>query len=361
MKNISFVNSKEKKTKTVRLSIILSIIISLAIIFIILYFTIDINTFDYFSKVVVKYEYFLIAFLLQIASWFIWGARLKVLSHEIEKNFTINLWESTKIIIANLFLAAITPSMAGGEPVRIYLLKKDGLSVGAATASVLGERLLDALLIIICVPFAFYIFRNYIEIGFIQVGLTIGIIIFGLIIFLFLLSIKFPEKTKTFLIFIDSKFSKFKIFKRKSSILDRINIEVDNFHRCMIYFISEGKKSFLIAGSLTILYWATIFMIPSMIFIGLGLKPFYLLSYSAQILLIVVIMMPTTPGSSGIAEGLLAGLYSVLIGSSLIGIFILIFRFITYHLNLIIGAIFQYRIFKSVASFSYDIINKKSK
>ena len=168
---------EEKKSKTIKFSIILSIIISLVIIFLILYFTIDINTFDYFSRAEIKYEYFLMAFLLQIASWFIWGARLKVLSHEIEKNFTISLWESTKIIIANLFLAAITPSMAGGEPVRIYLLKEDGLSVGAATASVLGERLLDALLIIICVPFAFFIFRNYIEIGYIQIGLSIGIII----------------------------------------------------------------------------------------------------------------------------------------------------------------------------------------
>ena len=102
-------NSEVKKTKTVRLSIILSIIISLAIILIILYFTIDINTFEYFSNVNIKYEYFLIAFLLQIISWFIWGARLKVLSHEIEKDFSISLWESTKIIIANLFLAGITP------------------------------------------------------------------------------------------------------------------------------------------------------------------------------------------------------------------------------------------------------------
>jgi len=69
-------------------------------------------------------------------------------------------------------------------------------------------------------------------------------------------------------------------------------------------------------------------------------------------------MMPTTPGSSGIAEGFLVGLYSVVIGSSLIGIFILIFRFITFHFNLIIGAIFQYKIFKSVSSFSFEVIKK---
>jgi uncharacterized protein (TIRG00374 family) len=353
------VNSEEKKPKTVRLSIILSIIISLAIILIILYFTIDIKTFEYFSNVNIRYEYFLVAFLLQILSWFIWGARLKVLSHEIEKDFSISLWESTKIIIANLFLAGITPSMAGGEPVRIYLLKEDGLSVGAATASVLGERLLDALLIIISVPFAFFIFRKNIDIGYIQIGLSIGIFIFVLIICLFVLSIKYPEKTKSFLIYINNKLNRIKKFEKTNKILDRINTEVDNFHRCMIYFITEGRRIFLLAGSLTILYWATILMIPSMIFLGLGLEPFFILSFSAQILLIVVIMMPTTPGSSGIAEGLIAGLYSVLIGSSLIGVFILIFRFITYHFNLIIGAIFQYRIFKSVASFSFDIINKK--
>ena len=106
-----------------------------------------------------------------------------MLSHEIEKNFKISLWESTKIVIANLFLAAITPSMAGGEPVRIYLLKKDGLSIGAATASVLGERLLDAVFIIFCVPIGFFVFRNKIEIGYIQIGLSVGILLFALIIF----------------------------------------------------------------------------------------------------------------------------------------------------------------------------------
>ena len=161
-------NDQGKKTKSIKFPIILSVIISLLIIFLILYFTVDINTFDYLSNANIRYEFFIIALILQILSWFIWGARLKVLSSRIEKNFKISLWESTKIIIANLFLAGITPSMAGGEPVRIYLLKKDGLSVGTSTASVLGERLLDAIFIIFCVPFGFFVFRNNIQVGYIQ-------------------------------------------------------------------------------------------------------------------------------------------------------------------------------------------------
>ena len=351
-------NDQGKKTKSIKFPIILSVIISLLIIFLILYFTVDINTFDYLSNANIRYEFFIIALILQILSWFIWGARLKVLSSRIEKNFKISLWESTKIIIANLFLAGITPSMAGGEPVRIYLLKKDGLSVGASTASVLGERLLDAIFIIFCVPFGFFVFRNNIQVGYIQIGLSIGIFLFLLIILLFILTMKYPDKVKSLLIKISKKIDKIRKIKTKDKILDRINLEVDNFHKCMIYFITEGKRVFFIAGSLTILYWLTIFMIPSMIFLGLGLQPFFILSYAAQILLIVVIMMPTTPGSSGITEGFLAGLYSVIIGSSLIGVFILIFRFITFHLNLIVGAIFQYKIFQSLSSFSLDDVTK---
>ena len=72
-------------------------------------------------------------------------------------------------------------------------------------------------------------------------------------------------------------------------------------------------------------------------------------------------MMPTTPGSAGIAEAGVFGLYGVLIGTStesLIFVFIILYRFITYHMNLVAGAIFQYRIFKSVASFSMDMIKK---
>jgi uncharacterized protein (TIRG00374 family) len=105
-------------------------------------------------------------------------------------------------------------------------------------------------------------------------------------------------------------------------------------------------------------------MIPSMVLLGLGLPPFFIESYAAQILLLVIIMMPTTPGSSGVAEVGIFGLYGVLIGTgegSLIGVFIILYRFITYHMNLIAGAFFQYRIFKSVASFSMDAIKKEEK
>lgn len=354
-------DNREKKSKTIKFSIIISVIFSIAIILLILLLTTDARTFNYLATTSIQYEFFFMALLLQIFSWFIWGARLKVLSNASDKTVTIGLWESTKIVIANLFLAGITPSMAGGEPIRIYLLNKNGLSIGSATASVLGERVLDAIFILLCVPFAFFVFSQYIDVLLIQIGLVIGIVVFIIGIVLFAITVKYPNKTKSFLIFLSNKISKlFKKKKIKYSIKNKINTEVDNFHKSIIFFISGEKKVFFIVGSLTIAYWTTIFMIPSMILLGLGLEPFFIPSYAAQVLLIVIIMMPTTPGSAGVTEGVIAGMYGALISSSfLIGIFVLIFRFITFHINLIVGVIFQYRIFKSVASFSLDVIKKK--
>ena len=350
----------KSKSRKIKYSIALSVILSILLIILILYFTVDANTIAMLKSKNIKYEFFIIAILLQVLTWFIWGARLKVLCNAVVRQPYISLWEATKIVIANMFLAGITPSMAGGEPVRIYLLKKDGMSLGAATASVLGERLLDAFIILGCVPIALIIFQQYLPLGIIRRGLTIGVFIFIIAIILFFLSLKYPEKTKSILISISRKLKR---LHRKQddgfSIVERINREVDTFHKGMYFFLKGGRKPFIIAGFLTILYWGTAFLIPSMILLALNLPPVFLASYAAQVLLIIIIMMPTTPGSAGVGEGSIAALYSVLIGPTFIGVFVLIFRLITFHLNLIVGAIFQYRIFKSITSFSFNHLQQK--
>ncbi|MBE3120684.1 MAG: flippase-like domain-containing protein [Thermoplasmata archaeon] len=348
-----------KKSRKVTLSIILSIGLSIAVILLILYFTLDAKPFEALSAVHIRYEFFVAAVLINVLCWVIWGARLKILSNAIDPNVHISLWESTKIVIANLFFAGITPSLAGGEPVRIYLLNKDGLSTGGATAAVLGERLIDAIFLLLCLPFAVYIVKDYINVEFIKIGLYAGVIFFIICIFLLAYAIKYPEKIKTFLIFITEKLSRLSKKKTgKKSIVQWINHEVDNFHQSMVFFLTRRKKAFLQASLLTVLYWSLGFMIPSMIMLGLGLKPFFIESYAAQAILLVIVMMPLTPGSSGIAELFTAGLYAILIGPSLLGVFVILFRFITFHMNMIAGGIFQYRIFKSITSFSLDKLEK---
>ena len=352
---------KENKPKTIKLSIIISLFLSISIILLILFFTVDAKTFEYLSIHNIRYEFFFAAIFINILYWVLWGARLRILCNKINKEINIGLLDSTKIVIASLFLANITPSMAGGEPVRIYLLNKKGLSFGTATASVLGERLLDAIFLIFCFPLAFIVFKGYIETGPLSFGLTIALIVFILVILLFIYALKNPKKTKSFLIFLSDKLrilSKKK--NNKSEIVDRINKEVDDFHKSIEFFISEGKPEFIKAGILTAVFWITGWMTPVLILIGLGIKPNLIEVFAAQILLIIIVMIPTTPGGTGVTEGGVAALYNVFIDSSLVGVFVLFYRFITYYIGLIVGAIFQYKIFKSLASFSLETIQKRN-
>ncbi|HWR26891.1 MAG TPA: flippase-like domain-containing protein [Candidatus Thermoplasmatota archaeon] len=357
---------EKKKWNKTKISIFVSIALSLSIIVFILYFTIDAQTIQYLSQVSFRGEFFLffsIAIALNVLYWFIWGARLKVLSKAIDSKVHISLWEATKIVIANQFLAGITPSVAGGEPVRIYLLNKDGLTTGGATAAVLGERLIDAIFILVIVPFGFFVFKERIDVKLISYGLIIGIIIFMSGIILFALALKYPEKTKALLLRFSNRLSRFsKKPERSKKVVHRIEHEIDNFHTSMVLFLTKGRKSFLTAGGLTVLMWSTGFMIPSMILLALGLPPFFIESYAAQALLLIIVMLPTTPGSSGVTELGMAALYGVLLGAThqyLLGVFVLLFRFISYHMNVICGAVFQYRIFKSITSFSLETIEKK--
>jgi glycosyltransferase 2 family protein len=358
------VNQPEKKEKKLKIYTIISILISLIVIVVILYFTVNTQTIYYLSHVQIRYEYFLIAILLNIFSWILWGLRLQVLSNALDNKLHIGLWESTKIVIANLFLANITPALSGGEPLRIYLLKKDGMSLGSATAAILGERLIDAICVLICVPFALFIFKDYLHNTTLTIGLSVGILLFVIFLLAFFYALKNPEKVKAFLLFLNKKISH--LFKKKDSqepkIVNFIEKEVDNFHVSMLFFIGKGKKTFVVVSILTVAFWGVSFLIASMLLLGLGLPPFFIESYAAQMLLLVIVTMPTTPGSSGIAEISISGLYGVLLGSSygyLLGVFVLLFRFITYHMNLIAGAIFQYRIFKSLTSFSLNALIKE--
>jgi hypothetical protein len=358
------VDSPPKRNR-LRLYTVISLSLSILIIALVLYFTISPDTISKLAHVQIHYEFFLIAILLNIASWVLWGWRLRVLSHALDPNIHISLWEGTRIVIANLFLANITPALAGGEPLRIYLLKEDGMSVGCATAAILGERLIDALCILILVPFAFLIFYGRIDNPALAIGLVIGVIFFVLFCLLFFYALKNPERIKRWLVRISARLARMRKKHTDDAQSDRlisfISREVDSFHDSMHFFIGEGKRAFLYVSLLTVAFWAVGFMIPSMLLMGLGLPPHFIESYAAQLLLLVIIMMPTTPGSSGIAEVSVSGLYSVIIGSSygyLLGVFVLLFRLITYHMNLIAGAIFQHRIFKSLTSFTFDALSK---
>jgi uncharacterized protein (TIRG00374 family) len=75
----------------------------------------------------------------------------------------------------------------------------------------------------------------------------------------------------------------------------------------------------------------------SLILIGLGQPPLFLESFVIQLILAILMMMPLTPGSSGIAEVGATSMYALFIPASVVGIFVVIWRIVLYYFNIALG------------------------
>ena len=333
-----------------QLSIALGLILSLLSIIIIFVLTFDRNSLEAIKRI--QIQWFLLAISLHFLSWIIWGLRISVMSGHMNRELKLSLRESTEIALANLFLAAITPSMAGGEPVRIHLLSKKGFGVGKSTALVLGERVFDAMFVLSMIPISLWVFSVYIESELIRFGLVVGLTLFFVGIALFAFSIIKPDSVKRIIKSMIKRVKIKKVEERLEDIFEKIDGFIEGFHRgAKDIFKRENKLGILLISLLTASYWFVEFLIPSCILKGLNQDSIILQSISAQVLLMIIVMIPLTPGSSGIAEGGAALLYSAIIpNNSILGILILTWRFITYHINIIVGGVFQYKLFKSLAS-----------
>jgi len=163
-----------------RKSIALSLAISIITIFIIFKITETNVTWQMISHV--NWKYLILALFFHFLFWFFWGLRLKTLASLLNTNISLKF--AIEVSIASMFLAAITPSSAGGEPLRIKMLKDHGTSLGSATAIVLAERIFDAIFFIVTL-FIFLIISGFAT-GFgIKVGLTFTLCLAAFIIFLY--------------------------------------------------------------------------------------------------------------------------------------------------------------------------------
>ena len=123
------------------------------------------------------------------------------------------------------------------------------------------------------------------------------------------------------------------------------NREIDNLFGSMIRFTGTARAGLLGGGITTGLFWVTEFLVASVIMMGLGLGPAIVESFFFQILIAIINMIPLTPGSSGVIV-LTSSLYALLIPTGMIGIFVLLWRFVTFYLNIVLGAIAGLAIFR---------------
>jgi uncharacterized protein (TIRG00374 family) len=325
----------------------LSILFSLSVIIIVFATTFNEETIGYILHFNVFF--LILAIVFRLLALVIWGFRIQVMAGSL--GYRVPLPHCVNMVLAGLLAGTITPGQAGGEPVRVHELYRSGVRVGDAAAVVIMERVLDGIILTFIGIILMILLTRFFWSTF-SPALIILVIVSWIFMISFLiipvLAIRYPERTKKVLMkmvhWLVPKFSWWSDSPENLVILaDR---EIDNLFGSMVRFTGTARVGLLGGGITTGLFWITEFLVASVIMMGLGLGPAIVESFFFQILIAIINMIPLTPGSSGVIELSTSSLYALLIPTGMIGIFVLLWRFVTFYLNIVLGAIAGLAIFR---------------
>lgn len=319
--------------------LLISIAISVTVLFLFLLFTFDAETLKQLRNI--NPWFLILAVLMHTSSIIFWALRIIFMSRSL--GYKVGFFRCINLVCSNQFVASVTPSQIGGEPVRIYELTKAKVPAGDAAAIVIMERVFDGFVLVIGAVLSIFFLsiflkdiavpQSYIFISY------IAVIVFSALLVLFVVLAFHPNWAKNLF----EKAGNWRL-KRHNTEKSRKNIEtianhIDRFYSTLKHFTGKSKSGMLTGLFFTALIWLIEFMLVSVIMMGLGLKPHFLLTIIFMILVTVILMIPLTPGSAGIAEVSMAGFFSLIVPTSLIGVFVLIWRLIIYYFNIITGFI----------------------
>lgn len=285
--------------------------------------------------------FLVLAIGFRILALTLWALRIVVMSRSL--GYRVSLLYSLNMVLAGLLAGTITPGQAGGEPVRVHELYRAGVKVGDATAIVIMERVLDGIILTVMGIIIMFMTRE------IWSTFSSGLIILIIIAWIFLLSfliipffaIRYPSYMKCLILrlisWVSEKFSRTRL--SSSRICACADTEIDNFFGSITWFIESARWGIIAGAFVTGLFWITEFLVASVILMGLGLEPYIVLSFFFQIIIAIIMMIPTTPGSSGITELSTSSLYALIVPAGSLGIFVLLWRFVTFYLNIILGTV----------------------
>jgi hypothetical protein len=320
---------------TQRKWLFISIGFSLVVLVIILFLTINENTLTYLREI--NLWFLLLAFMTHVLTMCFWAWRVQKMTGSL--GYRIGFFYSLNLVFANLLAAAITPAQAGGEPVRIHELYKADVPLGDATAIVIMERVLDGIALAALAAFSMIVLTDqWKSLGAVsEVMVYVTWIFVAGCLFLFYLAVRRPDTVKRVVNRCTLLLTKTWENKRVEALIARADKEIDNFQGATIRFVHTAKGGLLWGMLFTLLYWVSEIITASFILVGLGQKPLILESFVIQLILAILMMMPLTPGSSGIAEVGATSMYALFIPASIVGIFVVIWRVVLYYFNIALG------------------------
>jgi uncharacterized protein (TIRG00374 family) len=311
------------------------LVITILAIIVVMVFTVDRETYRAFGQMV---PFFLLLTLgLALAHLYLDFLRLQVLTWAIGK--FISLRSSIEFTMGGLFLGAVTPFQSGGIPFQVYLLRREGFTIGEGTAIILFRAVLALGVVFVALPGIIYYYQVISTAQVLKSILNYLFFFYLFAIIALLLILYRTEQVRRGLHRFGDFLRKRRIIKsdRSRRFVDRILDEVENFKKSVVLFFRAGKWKTVLSFLLTLISMGIYFLIAPALLYGLGVQVPIIKAAILQLVLTYLLAFIPTPGASGVAELGGFSLFALICPKELLGIYVLLWRFFTFYISVIIG------------------------
>ena len=297
----------------------------------------------------------LLAVLLQIFTYFLYTWRWQIINKSA--GMTLGIWKLLPMVLVSLAVNNITPSgRGGGEPVRAYLLAKEGHYKFEDTfATVIADRALDtfpfvilAILTIIAIIFSVSLPVYWIVI---LVVCVVGITAIVILLLYVCINEAFGVRLTEWILKITKRF-----YKNYNDALEKRIVEaVASFQSTMNALIRD-KNIIYYALPLSFIIWVFEILRVYVVFLAFGAKVSPIIIGEVFILASLVGMVPLLPGGLGAIDGVMILFYSRSgITASLSAAATVVERSISFGMTTILGLIFLMKYGTSILDASFKL------
>ena len=248
-----------------------------------------------------------------------------------------HFFRNVKYTLIGFFFSAVTPAASGGQPMQVYYMHKDKISVGNATLTLL-INLISIQIVTISIALVSLIF-NYMYLTDVMRWLfAIGIILNGSALTLLLIGV-FSKRTTKWLIRFVLKILKFFKVKNLEEKEEKLLKELKKYQVGARY-IKLNKIVMIKTILTTYVQFLLFYSISYWVYKALGLSGYNIM----QILSIQSVLYGSTsaipsPGAVGVSEGGFIEIYKVIYSEEMIKGAMLLNRGVNFYLFVIISSI----------------------
>jgi uncharacterized protein (TIRG00374 family) len=284
-----------------------------------------------------KMVYLIVCFALWVLYIYMDGLRVQILSAALGNRVSIKT--AIAVITSGLFLAAVTPFQTGGLPVQLYILKKEGISLGKGSVILLFRGILELLIFIFVVPLIYIHYRGLLTGNITQALMKYLLVIYAVSMVLLLMVLLKP-------VFLKRQLYRFYFFLRRKRLVKtrkllrffrRIFIEVADFRHSLRLYFSRKILMLLLAFVVTVISYIALFLIAPMMLYGLGVHAPILEAIYLQLILKFLLFFVPTPGASGVSEAAFVSLFKSIAPVHLLGVYVVLWRFFTFYIGATVG------------------------